>query len=81
MTQDDVLALVRHLLTTLGGGLIAHGYVSSDQWSQIVGGIIALGVAGWSLYQKSQQRKAVAIALATPVPTQDPAFHSDTKGN
>ena len=68
MGQDDILAIARHLLGFAGSALVAHGYVSSAQWTAIAGGLIAVGTVAWSLFQKYQQRKAVAVALATPVP-------------
>lgn len=66
--NEEILALIRHGLTTAGGGLIASGAVTGSQWQDVIGGLMALGAIAWSLYQKRQQRAAVAVALATPVP-------------
>lgn len=66
MTQDEILGLLRHLLTTAGGGLIANGWVNSDQWSQIVGGLVTLGTVGWSVWQKKQAQAKLTAAIAAP---------------
>jgi hypothetical protein len=60
--QDYVLGIVRHFLTTAAGGLIAHGYLNADQSQAIVGGIVALIGVAWSLLQKYEQRKKLAVA-------------------
>ena len=77
MDTDTVLGIARHIMTTAGGGLIAAGYVTSDQWTAIVGGLLALGVTGWSMYQKRGQKTAIAIAAgsaarAAAAPTASP---------
>ena len=54
--MQETLGVIRHALTAAGGGLIANGAVTADQWQAIVGGVIAvLGVA-WSIYQKRQAK-------------------------
>jgi hypothetical protein len=62
MTQEDVLAILRHLLTTVGGALTADGLLSSGQVQDGVGAIMVLVGVGWSLAQKWQQRRALAAA-------------------
>ena len=62
MTPDDIQGLVRHLLTTLGGGLVANGYMTNADLQTAIGAVIALAGFAWSLYQKSQHRKALAAA-------------------
>lgn len=59
-TVDAILGVVRHALTTAGGGLVTAGYLSSDNLTQIVGGVIALLGVGWSIYQKKHAKPAVA---------------------
>jgi hypothetical protein len=47
--------LVRHLLTTAGGMLVAGGYMdSSDEASFIGGGMVVAGII-WSWWQKRGQ--------------------------
>lgn len=52
MTQDQILGLVRHILTTSGGAAVAGGVATQDQMVAIVGGIVALAGAAWSYYAK-----------------------------
>ena len=62
MTQEDVFAILRHLLTTVGGALAADGMLSSGQVQDGVGAIMVLVGLGWSLLNKWQQRRALAAA-------------------
>ena len=64
MGQDDIGGLIRHALTTLGGGLVANGLLTSDQLSNAVGALVVLGGLIWSIYQKRAQRKAVVAAAS-----------------
>jgi len=52
MNQDQVLGLVRHLLTALGGYAVAKGFVDTDTMMQIVGAAATIIGAGWSIYTK-----------------------------
>lgn len=77
MTQTVVLGIIRALLATAGGGLIANGTVSSDQWQQIAGGILAVLAAAWSWWQKHEASKTL-VAAANAVPPAVPAVtHAD----
>lgn len=62
MGWDDCQGIIRHVLTTAAGGLVANGTVTSDQAQQIIGGIMAILTIAWSLYQKRQQRQALVEA-------------------
>lgn len=56
MNLQMVLGIIRHLLTTAGGVLIANGYTDATGVQSIVGGICtALGVA-WSMYHKKDPK-------------------------
>lgn len=52
-------SVMRHLLTGIGGVLVAQGWVSAEDWEKLLAGAI-LAVAGllWSWYQKWQAAKA-----------------------
>jgi hypothetical protein len=53
--------LARHLLTTAGGVLVAHGYLQSSGMSDFIGGgMVLLGVA-WSWWQKQGQAETAAL--------------------
>lgn len=45
---------IRHLLTGLGGALVANGWLTQDQSGAITGGLIAAFGAAWSMWQKSR---------------------------
>lgn len=52
MSQDIILGLIRHGLTTLGGVLVARGYLDDGTLQAIIGALLTLGGAGWSVYAK-----------------------------
>jgi hypothetical protein len=67
---DVILGLVRHGLTTLGGGLVTAGYLTSDQSTQavtmVVGFVSIVAGAVWSWWQKKQAAaKLVAVATSS----------------
>jgi hypothetical protein len=49
---------LRHALTTLGGTLIADGYLTAQDSQLIIGGAMALFGVLWSAAQKFKTRKA-----------------------
>lgn len=57
MNSDQILGIVRHLLTTLGGMAIANGFLNSNQVTDAVGAIMALVGIGWSIRQKTHERQ------------------------
>ena len=48
MNLDQVLGIVRALMTALGGAAIAHGYVTADVWTLASGAALSIITAGWS---------------------------------
>lgn len=62
MTQEEILGIIRHLLTALGGVLVTKGVVDSGTVEAVVGGLLAIGGAVWSVYHKKQTAKAIAEA-------------------
>jgi hypothetical protein len=62
MTREDVLAIIRHLLTTAGGALVANGVLTATQAQDGVGAVIVLAGIGWSLVNKLQHRRALTAA-------------------
>ncbi len=52
MMGPIILGQIRHLLTGFGGVLVGTGYVSGEEASTIVGALIALVGAAWSIFQK-----------------------------
>lgn len=52
MQSSFVLALVRHILTFVGGAAVARGYMDDASMQQIVGAVVTLISLGWSLLDK-----------------------------
>jgi hypothetical protein len=48
MTQDQVLGLIRHTLTFVGGILIAKGLISEGASQEIIGAAMTLAGSIWS---------------------------------
>lgn len=44
--------LVRHLLTMAGGYLVAKGYIGAENVDTVVGAVISIIGAGWSVKSK-----------------------------
>jgi hypothetical protein len=62
MSQEDILGIARHVLTTAGGALVTDGMINSSQLHDGVGAVIVLAGIIWSLVNKYQHRKALAAA-------------------
>lgn len=52
MNKEKVLGIVRHTLTFIGGLLIMKGLVDESMVNEIIGGVIALAGAIWSVTVK-----------------------------
>jgi len=65
MTKEQILGVVRHLLTFFGGILITKGLVDETIVTEIIGGLSTLIGAVWSFLSK----KAVVNPTETPVET------------
>src|ERR1700743_598089 len=53
--------LVRHALTSLGGMLVASGYMQSSDTAAFIGGGMVIAGMAWSWWQKEGQAKVLAI--------------------
>jgi hypothetical protein len=62
---QTILGLLRHLLTFGGGALVTAGLSSDGQITEMVGAVITLIGGGWSIWEKSQAKKAAAQAATT----------------
>lgn len=56
---QQALALIRHLLTTMAGALVAKGLMTNDQATTITGGVVTFVIVLWSLIQKKHVAEAV----------------------
>lgn len=52
LMQSAVIALLRHLLTFIGGTLVAKGILDATALTEIIGAIITLVSTGWMLVSK-----------------------------
>ena len=54
--MQEVMGLIRHALTTVGGMFVANGMITNTDQDAIIGGLMAaIGVA-WSLYDKRRAK-------------------------
>lgn len=52
MKKEQVLGILRHSLTFLGGLLVMKGVVDETTATEIIGGVITLVGAIWSIVEK-----------------------------
>ena len=52
MKKEQVLGILRHSLTFLGGLLVMKGIVDETTATEIIGGVITLVGAVWSVIEK-----------------------------
>ena len=55
MHATIVQAIVRHLLTTVGGGMLMKYGIDGDLLNVVVGAVSTLAGVAWSLYDKRKQ--------------------------
>lgn len=65
MNEDQVLALLRTILTSLGSVVAAHGWFTAADYNTLVGAAMILVSAGWTLWANKVTRKKL---LETPPP-------------
>jgi hypothetical protein len=53
MNKDQVLGIIRHALTFVGGFLVMKGLVDESMVTEIVGGVVALVGSVWSIIAKT----------------------------
>ena len=54
LSKEQVLGIVRHGLTFLGGILLIKGHVSEGQWYEISGAAMSVLSVVWSVVDKKQ---------------------------
>ena len=52
LTKDQVLGIVRHALTFVGGIFVMKGLVDETTVTEIIGGVMTLAGAVWSVIDK-----------------------------
>ena len=53
LTKEQVLGIVRHTLTYVGGIVVAKGLVDESTVTEIIGGVLTLTGAIWSIVAKA----------------------------
>lgn len=53
LTKEQVLGIVRHTLTFVGGIVVAKGLVDEATVTEIIGGVLTLTGAIWSIVAKA----------------------------
>jgi hypothetical protein len=54
LMKSAVIALLRHLLTFIGGTLVAKGILDTATLTEIIGSVITLLSVGWMALDKSK---------------------------
>jgi hypothetical protein len=52
--KDQILGLIRHALTFVGGIIVAKGLVDGALSTEIIGAVMTLVGAGWSIASKKK---------------------------
>jgi hypothetical protein len=55
MNATLISAVVRHVLTAVGGGLAVSWGIDGAAWEGIVGAVATLAGLGWSIWDKKRQ--------------------------
>ena len=53
LTKEQILGIVRHSLTFVGGILVMKGIVDETTLTEIIGGVITLTGTIWSIIEKN----------------------------
>jgi hypothetical protein len=54
LTKEQIMGIIRHGLTFVGGILVMKGLVDETTVTEIIGGIITLSGSIWSVIAKSK---------------------------
>lgn len=54
LTKEQFMGLVRHTLTFVGGILLANGMVDESLVGELIGGLVTLSGAIWSVISKNK---------------------------
>jgi hypothetical protein len=55
LTKEQVLGILRHVLTFVGGTVVAKGLTDDATVTEIIGGIITLTGTIWSVIEKNKK--------------------------
>ena len=68
MTWEMLEGFVRHLLTMIGGILVAKGWVDDATAASLVGAALTIAGFLWSMLNKKKVESKVEAALMMPPP-------------
>lgn len=54
LTKEQLLGILRHTITFVGGFFVAKGLIDETLLSEIIGGAVALAGAIWSIVDKNK---------------------------
>ena len=54
MTKEQLLGIVRHAFTFIGGSLVIKGYADDVMVQELLGGAITFVGATWSIFSKKK---------------------------
>jgi len=55
MTKEQILGIVRHTLTFIGGIIVMKGLVDEATMTEIIGGAVTLAGTIWSVVEKNKK--------------------------
>ena len=58
MTAEQIGGIARTILAALGGVLVSRGYIDNATMMAVVGALVTIGTAGWSVWSKRQPAAA-----------------------
>lgn len=50
--REEILGVIRHILTASGGALVTAGYATTDEMQLASGGVVAIVGIIWSVWSK-----------------------------
>lgn len=59
MKTEEILSLARTILTFIGSWVVHRGYVDEATLQMVIGSVLTLGSAGWSIYDKVRTRATI----------------------
>jgi len=54
LTKEQVLGIIRHVLTFVGGIVVMKGLIDDTTATEIIGGVVSLTGAIWSIVAKTK---------------------------
>jgi len=65
-TNDAIISILRHMLTFLGGWVVAKGWLSADVANQLIGAIVTIVGILFGQFFHAQSNGAIKTKSVTP---------------